>query len=252
MVALAERKTARSVGEKMVKGVLSYRWLDPVVTPIYRRWDKSLALGDDVSIRGRGAIRGHLSSIYWECVRSRPQLVVELGVRGGDSTVVFCEAGKLYDGKIVSVDINPAPFDTGYEGWHFLQGRSQDVGKKFAEVRADLGLGLVDILFVDSSHLYEETVEELKSWLPHLSPGGTIMCHDTCMGRVYRATNGGLRRGWDNKRGVTRALEEVLGLTLEERVNHVKLENGWVVNHNPLSSGFTMLTRIAHLGGPQE
>lgn len=233
---------ARSTIKRAKGAIRSYRCLDPLFQPIYRRWHKSLEI--DGHTHARTALSCHLSTLFWECIRSRPNLVVELGVRNGESTKVLCEAAQHYGGTIVSADVEPVTFLTQYPRWHFFQERSQALGRRFEDVRADLRLGPVDMLFLDSSHIYTETVEELKAWLPHLSATGMLISHDTAMGSVYRACDGTLRRGWNNERGVTRALEEALGVEIDERSNFVTKQGDWAISHTPLSSGLTMLTPI--------
>lgn len=225
------------------KALLSLRYLDPLLKPIHRRCYQRLDLSLSKHILTRGALSGHLSTLFWECMRNKPGLLVEIGVRGGQSTAVFCNAAQNYDGAVISVDIEDTDFYTDYPRWSFFKERSQDLAGRFQDVKSNLALSDIDVLFLDSSHLYDETREELTAWLPHVAPGGLIICHDTAMGRIYRHADGTLRRGWNNHRGVTRALEEVLDISLDERRNFVGIQNGWVVRHSPLSSGLTMLAR---------
>lgn len=220
----------------------SYRYLDPVLQPMYRRWHKSLEL--DGHLPARKALSCHLSTIFWECIRSRPSTIVEIGVRDGESTEIFCRAAQHYGGTVISVDTEQTDFVSGYPRWHFFQEKSQELGARFSHVREDLELGPIDLIFLDSSHLYTETRDELEVWLPHLDRMGVLMCHDTAMSSTYRACDGTLRRGWDNARGVTRALEEVLEIEIDERKNFLTIQGEWVINHTPLSSGLTMVTRL--------
>lgn len=233
--------TPRARLKRTKRAIRQYRYLDPLLKPLFERWEKSLAL---TGFRAdRTALSGHLATLFWECMRSRPDLVVEAGVRSGESTEVFCRAAEHYNGTVVSVDIAPTLRVFDYPNWIFYQERSEELGRRFGTVQRKLGLGLVDVLFLDSSHFYDETVAELEAWLPHLSPTGLLICHDTAMASRFRATDGTLRSGWDNKRGVSRALEEVLGISLDERENVVRIDEGWLLSHTPLSSGLTMLTR---------
>lgn len=241
---LPETSTAPRARLKRTKrAIRQYRYLDPLLKPLFKRWDKSLVLSGHRA--ERTALSGHLATLFWECMRSRPDLVVEVGVRSGESTEVFCRAAEHYNGTVVSVDIAPPLRLFDYPKWVFYQERSEELGRRFEAVQRDLGLGPIDVLFLDSSHLYDETVVELEAWLPHLSPTALLICHDTAMGSRFRATDGTLRSGWDNKRGVSRALEEVLGISIDERENAVRIDDGWLLSHTPLSSGLTMLARAA-------
>ena len=74
----------------------------------------------------------------------------------------------------------------------------------------------VDVLFIDTSHLYEHTVKEIEAWFPLLAPNALVMFHDTNLRPNYTRQNGTCGVGWDNDRGVIRAIEEYLGETLDE------------------------------------
>jgi cephalosporin hydroxylase len=101
--------------------------------------------------------------------------VIELGTRGGVSTVAWLYGLEKTDGHLWSVDIDPAPeFEHGR--WTFIQGNDLDpqiVGQ----------LPLADIVFIDTSHHYEQTVAELNVYRWKVRPGGKIVLHDTELAR---------------------------------------------------------------------
>lgn len=192
-------------------------------------------------------ISAHLPALYWETVRSRPQVLVELGVRGGRSTEIFIEAGKRTATTIISVDMDTSSFSTDYPKWHFFQSRSQDLALRFEEVCRELRLEpSIDLLFLDTSHLYAQTVEELKLWTPWLSQSALLIFHDTNMKRIIRRSDGSFQLAWNNDGGVVRAIKEVLGVDLEPTQWYVGTSGPWVVRHTPRSSGLTILHRTAH------
>jgi cephalosporin hydroxylase len=45
----------------------------------------------------------------------------------------------------------------------------------------------IDIVFIDAAHEYEHVVEDIKSWLPKVKPGGMLAGHDWPMESVRRA-----------------------------------------------------------------
>lgn len=234
---------ARQTKRKLRRCIRPERALNPILTRAYRPWFNSLDL--DLPHVQREAIAGHLGALLWHCCACRPGLIVELGVRRGLTTSLFIEAARTYGGHILSVDSGPVPFTSSYEQWFFKEMSSQEAGKQFPEIASQLGLSSsVDLVFLDTSHEYEDTVEELAQWVPHIAPTGTLICHDTAMGRVYRHSDGSIRRGRDNARGVERALEDFLGISLDARSHYTGYSGGWAVYHNPLSSGLTMLTRL--------
>ena len=71
------------------------------------------------------------------------------------------------------------------------------------------------------------------------------MFHDTHMGAGwYRRLDGIVSRGWNNERGVIRAIEAHLGRRYDETSFFSDVVGGFAVRHVPWSSGFTVLRRL--------
>lgn len=106
---------------------------------------------------------------------SRP-VIIELGVRSGQSTACFLAAIQAGGGELWSVDVDPPQVPAHWHGlpeWHFLQ--ADDVS---AQAREWLP-AQCDLLFIDTSHTYEQTMTELSVYVPRVRPGGMVLCHDT-------------------------------------------------------------------------
>ena len=198
----------------------------------------------------RSDIHDHLGTIFAEALRGRPRLIVELGTRGGRSTCALLAAAELADAQVLSVDIEdcsgaeiPARFRPR---WRFHLG--DDVafaGEPFERVCAKLGLPAeADFIFLDTSHLYEHTRDEIDRWLPRLSPGGAMLFHDTNLANWFRSLDGQVRRGWDNERGVIRAIEQQLGRRYDNGAYFVDVVAGFLVEHRPWCNGLTVLRRL--------
>jgi len=101
--------------------------------------------------------------------------VIELGTRTGVSTVAWLHAldGR---GRLTSVDIDSRPDIGDYEHWTFIQGDDLD-----SDVVTRLDPA--DVVFIDTSHLYEHTIRELNVYRHLVKPGGRIICHDTMLER---------------------------------------------------------------------
>jgi predicted O-methyltransferase YrrM len=102
--------------------------------------------------------------------------VVELGVRSGNSTAAFLAAVDTVGGHLWSADINPPQVpgwwpETGL--WTLRIG--DDVNPAIAVDMPDE----IDVLFIDTSHHYEHTMTELRTYVPRVKPGGTVLMHDT-------------------------------------------------------------------------
>ena len=109
--------------------------------------------------------------------------IIELGTDIGESTVALLAAAELTGGHVWSADVNPlcqmrdtyARHDPGglYGTWTFLKGESCS-----PPVLAAMP-AWADVLFVDSSHLYDQTCDEIEHYLPRVRPGGVALFHDT-------------------------------------------------------------------------
>lgn len=120
-------------------------------------------------------IQDQLPILYERACRYQVPRILEFGVRTGESTAAFCAAAARRGGHVWSYDI-AAPqvpawwWDTGI--WSFFRQSSLD---------AAAGPGDVDVLFLDTGHTYEDTVRELRRWVPAVAPGGRVLCHDTLL-----------------------------------------------------------------------
>ena len=67
------------------------------------------------------------------------------------------------------------------------------------------------------------------------------MLHDSCVDHAVFRTDGSIVFGWENQRGVIRAIEEVLGISINERGYMAAKIGSWLVRHDSKSNGFTVL-----------
>lgn len=188
----------------------------------------------------------HLETMYVEGLLCRPRLIVELGVRGGTSTAVFDQVSEICGSTIISGDIADCSGVSPNPRWHFFRGDDVHLAEMFPQYCRTLGITPeVDLLFIDTSHYYDHTVEEIRAWFPLLSSRAKVMFHDTNLRNVGPRKDGCFQLGWDNERGVIRAIEEYLGTRIDERRHCVDVVAGWLLRHWPNCNGFTILDRIA-------
>jgi cephalosporin hydroxylase len=207
------------------------------------------------STPSRAAIGDHLCTIFADLMANRPSLIVELGTRGGESTRTILAAARHLHARLLSIDVNPCgdldlPPKLG-ESWTFVQADDVDFGRAgfvpwCASRRIEPAIGA---LFIDTSHHYEHTAREIQTWFPYVSADGIVLFHDTNMGRLYRRLDNTLGRGWDNDRGVIRAIEEYLNRSFDETKTFVDVADNWLVRHYPYSSGLTLLKKLSLPGG---
>jgi cephalosporin hydroxylase len=100
------------------------------------------------------------------------QHVIELGTRTGVSTIAWLYALERTGGRLTSVDIDPRPDIGEWEHWTFHQAHDLD---PFLLSELDPA----DIVFIDTSHVYEHTRSELNVYRYMVNRGGLIVCHDT-------------------------------------------------------------------------
>lgn len=196
-------------------------------------------------------ISDHLPVLFTEVVKSFPSLVVELGTRGGDSTKALLEGARLSKARMLSVDIDDCSHAVNIsnykEMWKFVQADDVEFAGKFVNwCKENDYPSSIDVLFIDTSHEYDHTVRELRAWLPLLSDKGKVLFHDTNMGTYFKRKNGVVVKGWDNHRGVIRAIEEILNRSFDEKTPFIDRVDGWLVEHQPYSNGLTILTRVNH------
>jgi len=214
--------------------------LDDVVVALLRREQEPTDISD------------HLLAIHAETVEAGPRLIVELGTRGGESTDALIHAADRTDALVLSIDINNCSESADSTRWAFVQQDDVDFAARFPDWARSRGLEpRVDVLFIDSSHEYQHTLEEIDAWFPHLAPSAKVILHDTNLRPWYFRRNRTVGHGWRNRRGVIRALEEFLGVRIDETVAFTVVLGPWLVRHTPACNGLTVLRRLPPLpAGP--
>lgn len=195
--------------------------------------------------RQRTDISDHLPLIFSEALGVQPKLIVELGVRGGESTFVLERVAELAGNiPLVSVDIDDCSAISDYANWHFIQGDDIELAGRFSAWLEQKGFPpRADFLFLDTSHLFEHTLAELEHWLPFVAPGGKIALHDTNQRRLYKRRDGSRGIGWSN-RGVIAAMEKYFGRSFPERKDFVDMFGEWLAVHHAHCNGLTVMTRL--------
>lgn len=142
-------------------------------------------------------INEHLPTLLHLVLERKPKTVVELGVRYGSSTLAWLLGlHKLGEGHLWSVDCSfPIAGPTHTESlldpqgplgvvdfWTFILG--YDI---WPQVQAALPKK-TDILFIDTNHVYEETLVELNMYHKRVNKGGVIVLHDTAIEFTGNAT----------------------------------------------------------------
>ena len=99
------------------------------------------------------------------------QRVIELGCQFGPSTLALLDALEKTGGTLTSVDIRYVPHIES-DRWRFILGDDLDPA-------VVTQLEPADLIFLDTSHLYEHTIRELNVYRWLVRTGGILACHDT-------------------------------------------------------------------------
>ncbi len=196
----------------------------------------------------RSHISDHLSSIFFFALDAKPKLMVELGTGVGESTRVLLAVASIAESTLLSIDVKDCsqlalPFK---EHWHFVQSDDIEFGeKRFTDwCQRDSIEPRIDFLLIDTSHWYEHTKKELDVWSPYLSDNAIMLLHDTNMGSgVYGRMDGSVGIGFDNERGVIRALEDFVGRQFDEKSFFCDLAGGYLIMHYPHCNGLAVLKK---------
>lgn len=199
-------------------------------------------------IKKRAAFRtdicDHLETLFFECLGLEPRLIVELGAGDGESTFVLERVAKLWKAKLVSVDIEDRKEVASYKDRFFIKMDDIELARYFKNWCKENSIEpQIDILFIDTSHLYEHTVQEIKEWFPFLSPRSKVILHDTNLREIFTRKDGSTGQGWNNERGVIRAIEQYFEQSFNEETDFIDYQNGWLIRHYTHCNGLMILDR---------
>jgi predicted O-methyltransferase YrrM len=132
----------------------------------------------DTVLHGSGDSDKHVMTLFSIALGCGAKNIIELGVRGGDTTIPLLEAAKLTNGTVYSVDISEPPKlnESLISNWvfskkdaiEFLEG--WDVDKN------------IDLVYIDDWHSYAHVKKELELLDSLVSPGTVILLHDLMYG----------------------------------------------------------------------
>jgi cephalosporin hydroxylase len=193
----------------------------------------------------RSDINDHLTTLFLESVSLRPKLIVELGVRKGVSTFVFERVASLFNSILVSIDIMECSTVSNYKNWFFIQEDDIVFGNEFQMWCKNRGFDHnIDILFIDTSHLLDHTLAELNTYIPLLSKHAKVFLHDTNIDGYYFRKDYSIGKGWDNNRGVIRALEIYFNKDFNEKADFIDFISPFLIKHHHICCGLTMLEKL--------
>jgi len=131
------------------------------------------------ALTGTGDSDAHLVTLFGVAISLRAKTILELGVRGGTTTLPLLMAAKATGGKVVSVDVE----ETTFEPPEDLKPYWQFVKMDAVEYLEKLYKGVpFDLVYVDDWHSYEHVKAELEQLDQLVSPASVILLHDLMYG----------------------------------------------------------------------
>lgn len=125
----------------------------------------------------RSDIQDNLRTLHNTVTQYSAPRVLELGVRSGNSTSALLAAVEETGGHLWSVDIAEPEVPAEWARstlWTFTQGDDMDPGVVAAQPQK------VEVLFLDvDPHSFEQTLAELRLYVPRVRSGGVVLAHDT-------------------------------------------------------------------------
>jgi len=111
----------------------------------------------------------HVQFLYDICFEVDAKVILEFGVREGTSTKVFLMAAPELNARVISVDIEDCSkiVESPYWEFHQMNDLDYEIDKP------------IDVLFIDTSHTYDQTLAELRKFAPLVAKTGVILLHDT-------------------------------------------------------------------------
>jgi len=121
--------------------------------------------------------------LYWLVHTQQPEISVELGVELGLASAHMASAARKYGGQVVGIDhhfhhVPGEEINKIYGNYHFCCADSVDMAtidemQVFVEKYGPIG-----VLFQDSSHHYESSIQEWEAYSPMLSADAIWICDD--------------------------------------------------------------------------
>jgi cephalosporin hydroxylase len=236
----------------------NYEFLDPVILPCFLP-KNALHTYRELAVYSNAVnsdISSHVPSLFCHCMFQNPAVIIDSGVRGGDgSTIPLNAVSKALNADMIGLDIvncNGIYSKLNNPNARFFAMSDLDFPVFFKRLKVKKNTA--DFVFIDTSHEYVHTLQEIKAFAPMLSENGALGFHDSNVtplmnNSAYRRLNdtvtGGIK---GNPRGVTQAIKEYFNIEFNEHkfFNDVVEKDGylWNIVHYPFCNGLTITKKL--------
>jgi cephalosporin hydroxylase len=232
----------------------NYEYADPVILPCLLSLDKIDAYKKMLvySNEKDTDISSHIPALFAYTVSANPKLIIEAGVRGGQSTKPFYQAMEFCSATMLGIDIE-ASYAAAYNSLkNTLFLHMDDLNFADYYQKSEFKNQPLDFVFIDTSHEYQQTLAEIKMFVPLLAPRGTLAFHDSNVtplpNHSFMRINGTYDSAPGNTRGVTQGIKEYFSLEFDEYsyINTSFVHNGtkWHMIHYPFCNGLTIMQKL--------
>lgn len=137
---------------------------------------------ESIVLNGKGDSDKHVLTLYSIAIGMNAKRILELGVRGGSTTLPLVLAACQNGGVLTSVDIENTSFKlpdiVSPSSWKFIK---QDA---LSFLKLDNPSEPYDMIFIDDWHAYNHVKDELKEIDRLVSPRTVILIHDLMYGNT--------------------------------------------------------------------
>ena len=137
---------------------------------------------ETTTLSGTGDSDKHVLTLYSIAIGMGAKRILELGVRGGSTTLPLLMAAQKTGGSLTSVDIEQTKFVPpaflGNASWSFVK---QDA---LEFLRAQRPTEPYDLIYIDDWHAYDHVKNELTEIDRLVSPRTVILVHDLMYGNT--------------------------------------------------------------------
>lgn len=137
---------------------------------------------ENTVLYGKGDSDKHLLTMYGIGIGMGAKRILELGVRGGSTTLPLLMVAQKTGGSVISVDIEQTDFvpPISLEGtsWKFVK---QDAVEF---LRSQVPTEPYDIIYIDDWHAYDHVKNELTEIDRLVSPKTIVLVHDLMYGNT--------------------------------------------------------------------
>ena len=171
----------------------------------------------------QGSVADYYRFFYYLSKMLKPPIIVELGTWQGTSAAHFA-AGHRYT-RVITVDHHTDPGDkenkkrtieavaeypniTYCQGWTCDEiyqeehNKREEIGENaFPKVIDELNGEKIDLLFIDSWHVYHQAMRDWQAYKPYLKEGALVIVDDVLDGTPGSAIDG-VRKFWNRLHGV--------------------------------------------------